>query len=165
VARHRIKTSKLMGTLFWNTSGLQVSNFLAGESLDADDFVRNVLTAIHHLYIVDVAHKQKKPLILHVNNSPIHKSKVTRAKLSQMTVHLASHHHYPPNLAPSGFFLFGYLKTKMLGLECDSPDALLAWIKAEFQRIPSEVLEGVSESWIIRVQKCIEHEGHDFPED
>jgi hypothetical protein len=53
----------------------------------------------------------------------------------------------------------------MLGLEFDSPEALLDWVKAEFQRIPSGVLEGVFESWIIHVQKCIEYESDYFPED
>jgi hypothetical protein len=47
----------------------------------------------------------------------------------------------------------------MVGLEFDSPEALLYWIKDEFQRIPSEVLERVFESWMIRIQKCIEHKG------
>jgi hypothetical protein len=44
----------------------------------------------------------------------------------------------------------------MLGLEFDSPEALLDWINAKFQRIPSEVLEGFIDSWIIRLQKCTE---------
>jgi hypothetical protein len=61
--------------------------------------------------------------------------------------------------------MFGYLETKMLGLEFDPPEAILDWIKAEFQRIPSEVLEGAFESWITRVRQCIEHEGDYFPED
>jgi hypothetical protein len=30
----------------------------------------------------------------------------------------------------------------MLGLEFDCPEALLDWIKAEFQKIPSKVLDG-----------------------
>jgi hypothetical protein len=82
-----------------------------------------------------------------------------------MPVTLAPHSSYLPDLAPSDFFLFRYLKTKTLGLELDSRELLLKWAKAEFQKIPSEVLEGVFESWIIRVQKCIESQGGYFPED
>jgi transposase len=140
VARRRINTPKMIVTLFWNISGLHVSNFLAGESFDADYFTRNVLIPIHHLPIVDVAHTQKKRLILHMDNSLMHKSKVTKAKLSQMPVRLAPHPSYSPDLAPSDFFLFGSRKTKVIGLEFDSQEALLDWINAEFQRIPSEVL-------------------------
>jgi hypothetical protein len=57
VARRRINTYKVMVTLFWNISGLYVSNFLACESFDADCFVSNVLSSIHHLVILDVAQK------------------------------------------------------------------------------------------------------------
>jgi hypothetical protein len=47
VTRRLIKTPKVMITLFWNTSGFHISNFLAGESFNADDFVWNVLYLIH----------------------------------------------------------------------------------------------------------------------
>jgi hypothetical protein len=40
----------------------------------------------------------------------------------------------------------------------------LAWINAEFERIPRETLEEVFECWIVRVQKCIEYQGDYFPE-
>jgi hypothetical protein len=126
VTRRLINTSKVMITLFWNTFGLQISNFLEGESFNAEYFVRNILNPVHSLPIVGVAHKQRKRFIFHMDNSPIHKGKVTRAKLSQMTVYLAPHPPYSPDLAPLEFFLFGYLKRKMQGLEFDSPEALLA---------------------------------------
>jgi hypothetical protein len=57
------------------------------------------------------------------------------------------------------------LKEKILRLEIESPAALLAWIKAEFERIPRETLQELYECGIIRVQKCIEYRGDDCPED
>jgi hypothetical protein len=53
----------------------------------------------------------------------------------------------------------------MTGLEFDSPEALLDWVKGEFQRTLGELLEGVFESTIIRVQKFIEHKSDCLPED
>jgi histone-lysine N-methyltransferase SETMAR len=125
VACRRINAPKMMVTLFWNASGFQVSDFLGGESFDADYFVRNALAPIHHLQIVDVAQRQKKRFILLIENSPIHMSTVIRAKLSQMPVHPVVHPPYSPGLAPSDCFLFGYLKTKMPGPEFDSPELYL----------------------------------------
>jgi transposase len=98
-------------------------------------------------------------------NSPIHKAKVAKAKLSQRRIHLALHPPYSPDLTLSDFLLFGYMKEKILGLQSESPEASLAWINAEFERIPTETLEEVFECWIIRVQKCIEYQGDYFPED
>jgi hypothetical protein len=102
---------------------------------------------------------------MYVDNSPIRKSEVVREKLSQMHVHLAPHSHYAPDLAPLDFFLFGYLKEKMLGLEFDSAKDLLHWIRVEFRRIPLAVLENVFESWINRLEKCIQCDRNYFSED
>jgi transposase len=160
-----INTPKVMMALFWNPRGAQVSNALLNESFNADYFVRHILQSIHSLQIVAVAHKQQKEFILHLDNSSIHKARVAKPKLSQMPIHSAPHPPYSPDLAPSDFFLFGYLKEKILGLEFESPEASLASINAEFERIRRQTLEEVVECWIIRVQKCIEYRGDYFPED
>jgi hypothetical protein len=68
---------KVMMTLFWTTSGLQVSNFVEGEPFHAEYFVRDMLNPIHSLPIVGVAHKQRKWCILHMDNSPIRNATVT----------------------------------------------------------------------------------------
>jgi hypothetical protein len=91
-----------MITLFWNPAGLQVSDFLTGESFDGYYFVRNGLTSIHLLPIVAAAHDQKR-FILYMHNSMTHRSKVVRAKLFQMYVHLAPHPPYSSKIAPLDF--------------------------------------------------------------
>jgi hypothetical protein len=100
-----------------------------------------------------------------MDKSLIQEAKVVKAELSQMPIHLASHPPYSPDPVPSDFFLFGYLKEKTVGLEFASPEALLAWINAEFERISRETLEEVFECCIIRVQKWIEYQDDYFPED
>jgi hypothetical protein len=46
-----------------------------------------------------------------------------------------------PDLAPSDFFLFGYLKEKMIDQEFDSSEDLITWIKATFAPISKRVIE------------------------
>jgi hypothetical protein len=70
---------------------------------------------------------------------------------------LAPHPPYSPDLAPSDFFLFGYIKQKITGQEFASPDDLLEAIRDEFDRISPSVLESVFEEWLIRLQTCIDH--------
>jgi hypothetical protein len=41
----------------------------------------------------------------------------------------------------------------MAGLEFDSAEDILYWIRVEFERIPPAVLEDVFESWINRLEK------------
>jgi hypothetical protein len=43
----------------------------------------------------------------------------------------------------------------MVGLEFDSAEDLLHWIRAEFERIPPAVLENVFKSWINRLERYI----------
>jgi hypothetical protein len=165
VARQLISTPTVMVTLFWNAWGVHVSNALLSESFNADYFVRHIFEPIHSLQIVAVAHKQRKQFILHLDNSLIHRAKAAKAKLPQMPIHLAPHRPDSPDLAPSDFCLFGYLKEKILGLEFESREAFLGWINAGFERMPKEILEEVFKCWIIRMQKCIEYQGNYFPED
>jgi transposase len=144
-------------------SGLHVNDFLADESFNADYIVRNVLTPIYILPIVAVTHEQKKQFIININNSQMHKSKIAKEKLSKIPIHVSPHPLYSPDLVPLDVFLFGYLKEKMIGFEFDFADDLLDWIKAEFESITDAVLEVIFESWINRVEKCIQYEGDYFP--
>jgi transposase len=48
-----------------------------------------------------------------MDNSPIHKSKAAIQRIASMRVKLAHHPPYSPDLAPSDFFLFGYIKQKI----------------------------------------------------
>jgi hypothetical protein len=73
-----------------------------------------------------------------------------------MPVYLAPHPQDSPDLPPSDFFLF---EEKMIGREFESADALLDWVRQEFEGIRPDVLERVFECWITRVEKCIKHEG------
>jgi transposase len=136
---------------------------ISGESFNSDHFVGNPLTLIHHLPTVGAANKQKI-FILQIDNSPIHKSKVVRAKLSEMPAHLAPHPPYSPDLAPLHFFRCGYLKEKMRTLEFDSAEDLLHWIRVEFQRILPAVFWDVFENWINHLKTYVQCEEHSFPE-
>jgi histone-lysine N-methyltransferase SETMAR len=122
VARQVFNTPKVMMTLFWNPWGVHVRNALLSESFNGDYFVRHSLQPIHSLQIVAVAHKEKKRCILHIDNSPIRKAKLLKAKSSQMPIHLAPHPPYSPDHAPADFFLFRPPKEKILGLEFESPE-------------------------------------------
>jgi hypothetical protein len=58
VARRPINTPKAMVTLFWNLTGIHVSDVFVDKSFTPEHFVKNVLNRIHALPIVAVVHKQ-----------------------------------------------------------------------------------------------------------
>jgi transposase len=67
-------------------------------------------------------------------------------------------HHppYSPDLAPADFFLFGYVKRKLMGYHAESPSELLICIRVILSEIPRETLYAVFLEWMERLQKYID---------
>jgi hypothetical protein len=60
----------------------------------------------------------------------------------------ASHFPYSPNLAPSDFFRFGYVKGKLMGYRAETPTELLVRIRIILAEIPQETLNAVFLEWM-----------------
>jgi hypothetical protein len=58
-------------------------------------------------------------------------------------------------LAPSDFFLFGYVKGKLMGYRAETPSELLAHIPVILAEIPQETLKAVFLEWMERLQKYV----------
>jgi hypothetical protein len=55
---------------------------------------------------------------------------------------------YPPDLAPSDFFLFGYVKEKLMRYRAETPSELLVRIRVILAQIPWESLKTVFLEWM-----------------
>jgi hypothetical protein len=71
----------------------------------------------------------------------------------------APHHPYSPDLAPSDFFPFGYVKGKLMGYHAEIPSVLLVHIRVILAEIPRETLNTVFLEWMERLQKCVQVDG------
>jgi hypothetical protein len=71
----------------------------------------------------------------------------------------APHLPYSPNLAPSGFFLFRYVKGKLMGYRIETPSELLVRIRVIMAEIPRETLNAVFLEWMERLQKRAQVDG------
>jgi hypothetical protein len=60
----------------------------------------------------------------------------------------AFHPPYSPDLAPSGFFLFGYVKEKRIGFRAEAPSELVVHIRVILAKIPRETLNAVFPEWM-----------------
>jgi hypothetical protein len=166
VARRLIDTPKLMVTIFWGASGIHVITFLPpGTSFNSTYFEDQVLSQFISLPVVQEARARKKAFVVHMDNSPVHRSKSVMTKIAGMPIQLAPHPPYSPDLAPSDFFLFGHLKCQSMGIEFDGAEDLMEWIKAAFERISKATIEKVFDEWMERLQRCIAVEGAYFSEE
>jgi histone-lysine N-methyltransferase SETMAR len=156
VAPRLPNTPKIMVTLFWNPSGLYVNRILNSEtSFNSAYFLKYVLSETEHLSALQTAIGQKKKFIHHMDNSPIHKFSAVTERMISLRLALEPYPPYSPDLTPSDFFFFGYLKEKMLGINFGSPKELIYWIQLTCEAIPRHVLDKLFESWLRRVQDYI----------
>jgi transposase len=141
-----------MVKVFWNSGGLYVNRLLeSSTSFNSAYFTDYVLSDIESLPSLQMAVQQKKKFVLQMDNSPVHKSRVVTEKVASLRIALALHPSYSPDLARSGFFLFGYLKEKMVGIDFESRRDLIDWIQSTFETIPRHVLHEVFKSWLRRL--------------
>jgi hypothetical protein len=71
----------------------------------------------------------------------------------------APHPPYSPDLAPSDFFLFGYVKRALQGSEFQTVEELLAPLVEILNAIPMAPLISTFHEWIRRLQKSLDTDG------
>jgi hypothetical protein len=62
-------------------------------------------------------------------------------------------------LAPSDFFLFGYVKGKLIGYRAETASEFLVRIRVILVEIPREILNAVFLEWMEQLQKCVQVDG------
>jgi hypothetical protein len=62
-------------------------------------------------------------------------------------------------LAPSDFFLFGYVKGKLMGYRAETPSKLLVLIRAILVKILRETLNAGFLEWMERLHKYVQVDG------
>jgi hypothetical protein len=76
---------------------------------------------------------------------------------------LALHSPYSSDLAPSDFFLFGYVKEPFKGMVFLSYEELLDAIDEVVTGIESETLTAVFEHWMERLEWMCKNNGDSYP--
>jgi hypothetical protein len=67
-----------------------------------------------------------------------------------------------PDLAPSDFFLFGYIRRKLSDYDCESGEDLLNALTEFWTGGDQEMLANVFESWVNRLKWVMKHEGNSY---
>ena len=149
-------TQKIMICVFWYPNGILVIDGMErGMAINSDAFINNILIPITESKDFDKAKNQKQSFTLHMDNSRVHRSTEVKLFNKENGLKNAPHPAYSPDLAPSDFFLFGYLKHKMIGKEFSSVEELKQWIIHEFSLIPRKKLIEVFQEWENRLRLCI----------
>jgi hypothetical protein len=69
------------------------------------------------------------------------------------------HPPYLLDLAPSDFYLFGYIKSRLSGISFDEGGGLLSVVETILGSIEKSALDRVFLEWMERLQRCIDTNG------
>jgi hypothetical protein len=97
-----------------------------------------------------------KGIAFHWDNVPSHTAKVTIVKISELGMNKMPHPPYSPDIVPSDFFLFGYLKHKLQRCSDDSADELFSAITDLLETLEKSFLHRLFDEWISLLHLVVE---------
>ena len=101
----------------------------------------------------------EKKIIVHYDNARPHIAKIVNDFLESHDMDKAPHPPFSPDIAPSDFYLFGYIKGLLAGKEFDSPEQLLSDVTQILEEIPTITLLKVFQQWESRLIHVIDSNG------
>ena len=150
-----------MISIFWNFHDLfMIECVPEGETYNTDFVIFTLLPKLH-----DVALKHRpvaglKSYALHWDNARPHISHDTNAAVDELFKCSLKHPPYSPDLAPSDFFLFCYLKSALVGTRVDTEQQLKNEITKTFKTITKQMKMKVFEEWKRRLEEVVESSGN-----
>jgi hypothetical protein len=118
--------------------------------------------AIPHMETNVKTHRPKqglKCITFHSDNAPNRTSKVMIAKISELGMNQMPHPPYSPDIVPSDFFLFTYLKHKLQRCLYHSADELFSAITDLMETLEKSFLHRVFDEWISPLHLVLESGG------
>jgi histone-lysine N-methyltransferase SETMAR len=115
--RHTVQSQKVTLTIVWNAGGFHLVNVLPkGFKFNANYYVTQILDPLSKWRRTQVG-RTNRQLIVHADNTRPHTAKMTSQFMEQNSMQRAPHPAYSPDLAPSDFYLFGYVKQFLSGCQ------------------------------------------------
>jgi histone-lysine N-methyltransferase SETMAR len=115
--RHTVHSQKVMLTIVWNPGGFHPVNILPkGFQFNASYYVTQILDPLSKRRRTQVGCTNRKSIV-HADNARPHTARMALQFMEQNLTQRAPHPAYSPDLAPSDFYLFGYVKQLLSGCQ------------------------------------------------
>jgi hypothetical protein len=96
--------------------------------------------------------KTLKLFVIHPNNARPHNSKQSQKSIQASKAKCLPHPVDSPDLAPSDFFFFDYLKEKLTAFHCTTRNELKNAIITIFNEIGKETFLAIFNSWLEQLE-------------
>ena len=157
--RKMIGSKKFMITIFWNPSGFHLIKILPEDAkFNGKYFIDEILDPIYEI-TTPLREEFGRNIILHYDNARPHTSRKVTDYLESHDIEKAPHPPFSPDIAPSDFYLFGYIKQKIAGRHFEDPEDLYSAVDDIFSEIPKGELMSVFETWKTRLKTVITSNG------
>jgi histone-lysine N-methyltransferase SETMAR len=151
--------TKVMATVFWDSKGLILIDFLEGQRTITASYYERVLKRLNTALAKKHQGKLHQGVLFHHDNAPVHSASKIRAILHKFQWEILPHPPYSPDLAPSDFFLFPKLKEHLKGTRFQSLDEAKKEVLTWCRKQPTEFYKEGILQWKHRLQKCLELSG------
>jgi transposase len=156
MVRQTIQDRKIMVTIAWNPLGFPlIVELPKGCIFNAEYYHDNILAALTQLQ----PEYDGRKLVVHTDSARAHAAQKCRTFCEENGLRLAPHRPDSPDLAPSDFFLFGYVKERLKGMVFPSYEELPDAIGEMVTGIESETLTAVFEHWMERLEWVSKNNG------
>ncbi|GBP45039.1 Histone-lysine N-methyltransferase SETMAR [Eumeta japonica] len=102
--------SKLMATIFWDSEGVLLIDYLPKGTTMNSQYYANLLAQAREAVIQKRRGKLSRGVLFLQDNASVHTARVSRQALKDTGFSEIDHPPYSPDLAPSDYFLFSNLK-------------------------------------------------------
>jgi histone-lysine N-methyltransferase SETMAR len=161
--KDQIGARKKLLTVFFSGAHVWLTFYSdRGEMMGSTVFTEEVLVSLNEA-LVDSEEAVSDPVLLHIDNAPSHRSRMTTAKMKKLRFVVVPHPPYSPDLAPSDFWIFSYLKRKLQGLDISTDAKLEAEVDAILFSLTEETLFPVFLEWEKRCEWVMTHGGEYYP--
>ena len=148
-----------MLTIFWNPHRFFLVKLLpSGLKFNGTYFINEILEPLHEI-MNDSSEEPERKIILHYDNAKPHTSRKVFEYLESHNMEKAPQPPFSPDIAPSDFYLFEYVKDQLKGRSFRSPDELLLAVNEILKEISPDTLMKVFQDWEERLNHVIEQNG------
>ncbi|GBP95891.1 Histone-lysine N-methyltransferase SETMAR [Eumeta japonica] len=137
--------SKLMATIFWDSEGVLLIEYLPKGTTMNGQYYANLLAQAREAVVQD--------------NASVHTARVSRQALKDTGFSEIDHPPYSPGLAPSDYFLFSNLKKELRGRRFVDDNQMKMAVEIHFDCKEKEYFLGGLKALYARCEKCISLEG------
>jgi len=116
---------KVMATVFWDSQGVIMTNYLSKGSTVTGAYYANELHELREALNSKRRGKLRRGVLLLHDNAPAHTAGVATSVAAEYGYKLLPHPPYSPYLAPSDFYLFPLLKEHLHGRQYASDNYII----------------------------------------